>query len=204
VGPHSGFDAHPSVETLEEYAFNRLSEGAAESVEEHLLLCSACQTQLLDVDEYIRLMKHATAGLDTDPNARTTGGGRARWGVFAGGVTALALIVIAVLVGVRRAGPGAEAQQVELAAFRGSEEMAHAGAGRPINVVIDASDLSSSSQFRVEVVNASGHTVWKGLAIAAGGRLSTKISTNLNRGIYWVRLSTSEGELLREYGLRAD
>ena len=197
------FDAHPSAEMLEEYAFRRLPEVAAESLEEHLLLCAGCQKKLQEVDEYILLMKHATAGMDSGSNPTAAGEGRTRWGVLAGGAMAMALIVAAVMSGIKRPDAGAAAQQVELAAFRG-DEMAHATAGQPIPGVIDAADLAGPRQYNVEVVTASGGMGWKGPAMAAEGRLSASISAKLKRGVYWVRLSTSEGELVREYGLRAD
>lgn len=198
---HLGFDWHFSAETLEEYAFNRLSEAATEALEEHLLLCTLCQNKLKAVDEYILLMKHVSAQRELE---RTSIGRRWWWGALVGGSTAMAVLVMAVLMESRRVEPTAALEQVELAAFRGDEEMAHSGAGHPINVVIDASDLSGSSRYRVEVVNTSGRMVWRGPTIAAEGRLSALISARLKRGIYWVRLSTLEGELVREYGLRAD
>jgi hypothetical protein len=55
---------HPTTEAFEEYAFKRLSEPDTEALEEHLLVCPECQTSLSEVDEYILLMKQATAGLE--------------------------------------------------------------------------------------------------------------------------------------------
>ncbi len=198
----AGFNAHPSTETLEEYVFKRISERATECLEEHLLLCTACQTKLREVDEYILLMKQATAARLAHPRIPEIHG----WmRVLVAAATMLAAIGLAILLGVHRREPAAApaAVQVELVAFRG-EQMAHAGAGRPIDVVIDTTDLPGSNEYRVEVVNASGQLVWKGPAVAAEGRLSARLSEGLKRGVYWVRLSTSASELLREFGLRAD
>jgi hypothetical protein len=65
---------HPTTEAFEEYAFKRLSEADTEALEEHLLVCPECQTSLAEVDEYILLMKQATArhqtGLDPCHEAR--------------------------------------------------------------------------------------------------------------------------------------
>lgn len=55
---------HPTTEAFEEYAFKRLSEADTEALEEHLLVCPECQTSLAEVDEYILLMKQATARLE--------------------------------------------------------------------------------------------------------------------------------------------
>ena len=56
-------DEHPDADTLEEYAFGRLPEALSDNLEEHLLLCHRCQGALAEVDEYILLMKYATAQL---------------------------------------------------------------------------------------------------------------------------------------------
>jgi hypothetical protein len=48
-------------QVLEQYSFNRLSEVDTETAEEHLLVCATCQTALQEIDEYILLMKVATA-----------------------------------------------------------------------------------------------------------------------------------------------
>jgi anti-sigma factor RsiW len=61
---------HPTTDTLEEYAFERLSEADTEAVEEHFLACPECQTALAEVDEYIRLMKQAIAPDELSHKAR--------------------------------------------------------------------------------------------------------------------------------------
>ncbi len=194
VNSQSG-DAHPSVEMLEEYAFKRLPEAATESVEEHLLLCGACQNKLREVDEYILLMKQATAARLVKPPLPAS-----HW---VGAMTVLAAIGIAVFLGLHRPEPVGPPQRVELVAFRG-DDMAHAGAGRPIDLVIDAADLPGSSEYRIELVNASGQLISKGPAVGEGGRLCAHVTSGIKRGVYWVRLFTSAGVPLREFGLRAD
>lgn len=52
---------HPTTDTLEEYAFKRLSEADTEVLEEHVLVCPDCQASLVEVDDYILLMKQAAA-----------------------------------------------------------------------------------------------------------------------------------------------
>ena len=58
------FAPHLPEETLEEYCFDRLSATETAEVEEHLLVCSSCQLALEELDDYIRLMKAATASLE--------------------------------------------------------------------------------------------------------------------------------------------
>jgi hypothetical protein len=50
-----------SGEAWEAYALGMPSEGDSLSLEEHLLICPACQDKLAEVDEYIRVAKVATA-----------------------------------------------------------------------------------------------------------------------------------------------
>src|SRR5579863_2885618 len=84
--------AHLSEETLEEYAFNRLSEAEAEPLEEHLLVCGACQEKLREVDDYIRLMKRAAVKRPSDPQTGSSGWSeKSTWGV----IGAIAAMVVA-------------------------------------------------------------------------------------------------------------
>ncbi len=56
-----GFDSHFSRDVLERYSLAMLSEQGCADVEEHLLMCPYCQTQLEEADTYIRLVKSAYA-----------------------------------------------------------------------------------------------------------------------------------------------
>jgi len=50
-------DRHFSAEAWEEYARGMLSEEDSKPLEEHLLVCPACQDALAGWDEYIRVAK---------------------------------------------------------------------------------------------------------------------------------------------------
>ena len=54
-------DQHISEEVLEEYALGMQSNQDCKPLEEHLLICSACQDLLAATDEYIRVAKAAAA-----------------------------------------------------------------------------------------------------------------------------------------------
>jgi len=58
---NAGFDRHFPAEVWEKYALGMQSEEDCKSLEEHLLICSACQDLLADADEYIRVAKAAAA-----------------------------------------------------------------------------------------------------------------------------------------------
>jgi len=203
------FTKHPSEDTLEEYAFGRLPESSTAALEEHLLVCESCQKVMSRVDEYIALMKTATA--QVAPSKRS------RWlqAPFSGflpamavGTAALATLCLSLAL-LRRPTPATSDVTVTLAAFRGADlATAHAPAHHTLTLAIDARDLSISQGFLVELVNAAGDPVWTSSATATNGKLTAHVSKNLNPGLYWVRLYSGikpapEG-LLREFGLRMD
>ena len=193
------FNEHPSEDTLEEYAFGRLAEQDAAPLEEHLLLCAGCQDRLGELDEYIRLMKTAAA---LEPRRVT-----ARWRVWTGAGALCASALLAMVVGMVQMVPRVAAAKpvpVTLIAFRGGSDMAHATAGRRLDLTIDLSDVSPSAAYRVQVVDAYGREEWSGSAAASGAKLVVHVSKSLERGEHWVRLSSAKGELLREFGLRAE
>lgn len=48
----------------ENFALHKLSEAECVPLEEHLLICSACQDILAEIDEYIEVIKAAAALLE--------------------------------------------------------------------------------------------------------------------------------------------
>jgi hypothetical protein len=67
---NASFDRHVPAAALcalfpaqvwEEYAMGMQPEGDCTSLEEHLLICSACQDMLAEVDEYLEVAKAAMA-----------------------------------------------------------------------------------------------------------------------------------------------
>jgi hypothetical protein len=63
--------------------------------------------------------------------------------------------------------------------------------------------LAPTNEYSVDVVDASGSSVWKGVVSDVDGKLVTTLPRPLVRGVYWVRLYGSNSELLREFGLSA-
>ncbi|MBV9768745.1 MAG: hypothetical protein JOZ32_04170 [Bryobacterales bacterium] len=55
----SSFNRHFSEEVWNEYALGERSENDCQALEEHLLVCFACQDLLAQADEHIRLTKAA-------------------------------------------------------------------------------------------------------------------------------------------------
>ncbi len=56
---------------------------------------------------------------------------------------------------------------------------------------------ASGKPFRLEVVDANGGKMWAGVTSSA----QVAIQNKFRRGSYFVRLYTSSGDLMHEYGL---
>ncbi len=204
------FDSHPSEDFLEEYAFDRLSELDCAEFEEHLLICPRCQHNLHKTDEYISLMKRGAMEWQSDKASRATASRSAAWRSSIAAVLGVGAVTAALAVAIPHYSgrPSPSAFPVELVALRGGEgpAMARARSGAAIGIMIDTTDLDDRHALRVAVVDASGKPVWAGDAREpnAGTRISARIDTRLRAGVYWIRLYSSRGELLREFGLRVE
>ena len=58
--------SHASNDVLEQYAMDRLSEEETASLEEHLLVCAACQEQQREMDDYVRAMRQALSEIEQE------------------------------------------------------------------------------------------------------------------------------------------
>lgn len=58
---NASFDRHSPEDVWEEYAMGMLSEEDCKPLEEHLLICPACQQVLAEADEFIRVTKAASS-----------------------------------------------------------------------------------------------------------------------------------------------
>jgi hypothetical protein len=69
---NTGLDRHYREEVWENYAMGILSDQESEPLEEHLLICSACQDLLAAADEYLEVAKAAlTLAARGDQSVRT-------------------------------------------------------------------------------------------------------------------------------------
>jgi hypothetical protein len=187
---------HPHEDVFEDYVFERLSETELSEFEEHLLICEKCQTTLVKTEDYIRLMKAATAVYAGD---RKSGGAKdvgLRWNAAAAAI--LLLTCLTALMSWRT--PVSDPKVVELAAYRGDggvSAVATAPAGQPLDLRIDLKDVRPAAGYRVEIVDSIGRRVWFGGTPA-------RLTKGLPPGSYWVRLATDTGEQVREFGLRTE
>ena len=65
---NTGLEDHIPEDSLEAYAMGKIPVLDRASLEEHLLVCPTCQTQLEETTEYIRLVRSAL--LSFTPNTR--------------------------------------------------------------------------------------------------------------------------------------
>ena len=189
------FPPHPAAELLEEYVFHRLPEKHAASIEEHLLVCESCRETIRELDSFVSTMKAAAASPAPRQPQLTTTSNRVS------AVSALALVLLAlgfyVTFAIEKPGPAG----VTLSSFRGLESLSEAPAGRPLQLNIEAPDLTAGREYRIAVVDASGSPVWTGTATYDGGKLLALVQKRLQGGVYWVRLFDAEGLQLREFGI---
>lgn len=213
------FQSHPTEVTWEEYAFGRLSEKKALPLEEHLLGCELCQAYLEEVTEYIQLMKAGLKKMRMADLTRAATDGFARPGRLIGPAvarhaglmwaTALAAGCMAVWFSLRAAPSAATgpfmaqvtSAQVLLASFRSGVNVARGPARRPLDLHIDMADVPAATEYRLEVVTASGKPVWNSAPDFSSGKLSVHLPHGLEAGLYWVRLYARNSEILSEFGL---
>ena len=194
------FPPHPSEDILEEYVLDRLPEALTAQVEEHLLICHACQDAVEQADTFVSAMKIAER--HPIPAAGLLGSHWRRAAPAASVAAVLAVAIVAALV-VRKPTPASPSTpiKVSLSSLRGFSALAPAPAGKPLQLGIDAPDLAPGKQYRVEVVDTVGREVWQGAVMEADSKLVATMTKPLSAGVYWVRLYGGNSELLREFGM---
>ncbi len=201
--------AHVSADRLEEYCLGRVPAAELAGVEEHLLVCQACQDRLRDTDRYIRVMRSAITAIASEPAAGQESGWAQWFGrrgrlapAAAAGVAALVLVwaVAPLLDGPRNGAPVA----VTLEAMRGGESLrVHAPAKTPLRLTLDLTGLTLRESYLVRIVDAAGAPVFEAEARQDRTHLDVEAPARLPRGVYWIRVEerAAAGTPLREYGL---
>jgi hypothetical protein len=75
---------------------------------------------------------------------------------------------------------------------------ASAPAGRPLALTPDLTGLTADSAYRLEIVDEKGARTWQGQFVPAQHAAAVPAQ---GAGPHFVRIYSSGGELLREYGL---
>ena len=194
---------HESDDRLELYALGRLSDSEVEQIEEHLFLCDSCRDRMDNVGVFAVAIREE---LGTQPApAATKGFNRdflnlnwmqprfAMAGVLAALVLATGIFWIG---GDVRLAPAASLQ---LQAVRG--EMKSVGVARELDLTLTDAPRSGGP-FRLEIVDASGGSVWTGNPELKATGLGVTVANRLSPGVYFARLYSASGQLVHEYGFR--
>ncbi len=201
-------DRHPGDEEIEQYCLGgTLAEDELAAIEEHVLVCTACQDRIRQNDDYIKAMRSAAAALEREKSKPKS---RERLWILrpvplaaAAGLAALVLLWVAGPA-IRHQGQVAPVA-VLLQATRGPDASvrAHAPALTPLVLELDLAGVPELRSYRVEVVDFSGRPVFQGSASADKSRLKVATPDRMASGDYWVRVydPAASSRLLREYGL---
>jgi anti-sigma factor RsiW len=196
---------HGTDDQLEQYVLGRLSSQDVEILEEHLMVCVACQEKLDGVANFALGMREV---LETDPvpvavvpqeaARKTSWFDWVRRPAFsmALGFAALILVIAIFSNGKTKFAPSASLQ---LTAMRG--EMPSTVPALQFELALSDAPREGGP-FRVEVVNDMGLSMWSGLAPSSPDGVHVNVLQKLEPGGYFVRIYSAEGKVLREYGFR--
>jgi hypothetical protein len=192
---------HTNEELLDQYALGILPEEHLAGVEEHLLICEACQSRLDVSDEFTMLFRAAAV----QPDARSQRSWRLFWNHPVASWTGAAVAILAILflvVGPFRKPPAPPAM-VFMQSLRGPDAPAQVTAGRPALLVFDIVPTAGVNDYEARIVNPVGIEILAAKVFFKDGRLAVLVS-RVPPGSYWVRVSkTDTREPIAEYGLRA-
>lgn len=198
---------HGTDDQLEQYALGRLPDSDLPWVEEHLMICPACQERLNGIGDFAIGMREALALPDPEPETaalQRKGPARADWfgwlrrPAFAMAVAFAALVIVAGIFSSSRT-TYAPSASLQLTAMRG--EMPLAAPAREFDLTL-TDGPREGGPFRVNVVNAMGTSMWSGLAVSGPSGVKVAVQQPLAPGDYFVRLYSPSGAILHEYGFR--
>jgi preprotein translocase subunit SecG len=203
-GIEAGLNSHGTDVQLELYALKRLPETEVPAIEEHLLVCAVCRDRLDTAAQFALGMREASARTKASSGTPVNADSAAGLGSFLRRPTvsmALAFVALLIVVGLfsGRSPQFAPSASLQLTATRG--EVPLASPARMFNLLL-TDGPENGGPFRVEVLSASGATMWAGLAARGASGVEVQVTQKLLQGDYFVRLYTPDGKLLRQYGFR--
>jgi hypothetical protein len=184
---------HLDDSQIDDYCLGKIPELELVELEEHLLTCESCQQRVTDGDAFVKSIQLAGARLPVDERKP-----QKAW-TASGLVPVLAVVLVVVGVGTflsveQRSGPRIA---VALEVTRGAGVLAQAPAGRSLLLNPGIEGLPQLPGYRLEMVDRNGKRVFqRDFQSGKGVEAPSQVS-----GIYFVRLYTIPGALLREYAL---
>jgi hypothetical protein len=192
---------HIHEDQLERYTKDLLSEPEQRRCEEHLLICEACRDALEETEAYVSAMRAAARHFLRTPSVHPS---PRWWPLRAVPVWAAAAAMVSALVPLSvyqvRRRPLETPVTVNLRAMRGLAAETEA-AGKPLVLELDVSGLPRYDAYRIDLVNEKGLVLWGKAVRVQGSEVRTQ-SPALPLGLFFVRVYSPPGELLREYSLR--
>lgn len=179
---------------IEAYCNGKIPEPELTELEEHLLICESCQQRVLEGDAYIKSMQAASAHFRAEQQKPSKVW--AASGLVPVLAVALAVVGIGTFLGIDQRSV-APRVPVALEVMRGAGVLAQAPAGRRLLLNPGIEGLPVLTAYRFEMVDRNGRRVFQRDLIPGKG-VETPAQAP---GIYFVRLYTTPGVLLREYAL---
>src|SRR5215472_15400923 len=177
---------HIDENLLDQYALGTLSTESVAAVEEHLLLCSFCQSRLVEADELSLLFREAAILEDASANRPWLSAFTFRTGFWRGVAAATALLIL-LITGDYDHSSKVPTAILLLQSLRGPEDGAKMASARPcllvLDVAFDAAVPGNRPDYDIEIVDAVGNKVLKKSAEVRDGRLAVLVE-GLARGSY--------------------
>jgi hypothetical protein len=193
-------NSHIGEEQLERYSVGTLPEAAIARVEEHILICETCQNKLASIDSWVQSVRRV--GAEWSPERP---GFRRLWKTprLVAALAALIILLVAAGVMLQLTKKGAIAPlAVALEATRG-ETVAQVPARQPLLIQPGLEGLPQLPVYHFEIVDQVGKRIFKTTVTPAQGAVPGTHIAGLPGGIYFARLYSPAGDLLREYSLEA-
>jgi hypothetical protein len=194
---------HSTDEQLELYALGRLSDSDHTLLEEHVMVCECCRARLDSVGNFAFGMR--AAGIESMAEKEKAVPGfleSVRPFLRRPAVSmSLAFVVLLVVIGIFSTGRNEvpAVATLQLTATRGAMPVAVPARSYQLHLTDGPRD---AGPFRVEVLNAGGGAMWANLAQGGSSGMDVTVTQRLLPGDYFVRVSSADGKLLREYGFR--
>jgi hypothetical protein len=194
---------HIEESLLDQYALGTLSSESVAELEEHLLICSLCQSRLVEADELRILFQEEAALGDATATPPWLSVLAFRTSFWPGAAAALTAILILLITGGSHHAKLAPTILL-MQSLRGPEAEAEMVSATPTLLIFDVAAQASPLDYEIEIVDTLGNEVLKRGAEIRNGRLAVLVE-KLTRGSYWVRVyDKGPGrELLVEYSLQA-
>jgi hypothetical protein len=191
---------HLGEDQLESYSIGNLAEPDAVCLEEHVLICEACQDRLAASDSWVRFIRRAALKRIQLPERAW-----AAWSLpRLVPVLAALILIVAAAVALRITRQSAVAPlAVALEATRGPAVSARVPALRPLMLEPGLEGLRPLDRYHLEIVDLLGNEMWRADYAPVPGGASGVFMPGLSPGTYFVRLYDESRVLLREFALEA-